>query len=78
MEALAGKFLMFIESNPGLGLLLLAGMLIFGRKVWRHWSKQHAYTFKDLKKYPQEIVELVFIGLVALTGIITFIQSGGQ
>ena len=77
MEMITDKALAFLQTNPGLGLILLTGLTICGRKVWRHYSKTHRYTLKDLKKYPQEMLELVFICLVFLLGIYRFIIVGG-
>ena len=75
LDAAAGKFLMFLQLNPGMGLFVLAVGITMSRKFYKHRKGEARITWKTLKRYPAEALEMGMVVLALLLSAVFFLMG---
>lgn len=63
----------FIAINSGLGLMFVAVGGLIARKYQRHKSGNPSHAFKQLKKYPGEVLELLIVAIIFILGVVKYV-----
>ena len=66
------KFFLISGKDPGMAMIILAGLFYFLDKITKHFNKEKYknYTLRETLNHPREMFGLVLMGVLFITGLI--------